>query len=265
MRSHKMDALLLGAGLAALAADGGAIAAAGPFGIRGGVLVVHTAAKWVLLGATVWLALANARALAGTAIARAWTLFGLGIGAYLLGELGEAFYQLVLHVLNPFPSVLDVFYVAGYPLLIVGLLGFESGYAAVGYPMGSGRNRALMTLVLVVIGVGIVWPILAPLLSSESSLLERALGAAYPLLDVALLAAVALLVRGTRQFGGGAAWQIWALVLAGLLVMVAGDIVYAYFALSGEQRVDAASEMLFVVAYLLLARGALRQRELIHD
>jgi hypothetical protein len=213
----------------------------------------------------VWLALGNARALAGTAIARAWKLFAFGIGAYLVAELGEAFYQLALGILNPFPSVLDVFYVAGYPLLIVGLLGFESGYAAVGYPMGSGRTRTLLTLVLIVVGVAIVWPILAPLFSAESPLLERVLGVAYPLLDVGLLAAVALLVRGTRQFGGGAAWQIWALVLAGLVVMIAGDVVYAYFALSGEQRVDAASEMLFVVAYLLLARGALRQRELIHD
>jgi hypothetical protein len=265
MRSHAMDALLLGAGLAALAADGGAIAAAGPFGIRGPILVVHTAAKWVLLGATVWLALANARALAGTAIARAWTLFGVGIGAYLVAELGEAFYQLALGILNPFPSVLDVFYVAGYPLLIVGLLGFESGYAAVGYPMGTVRSRALIMLVLTAIGLAIMWPILAPVFSSDSPLLERALGAAYPLLDVGLLAAVAVLVRGTRQFGGGAAWQIWALVLAGLVLMIAGDVRYAYFALSGEQRVDAASEMLFVVAYLLLARGALRQRELIHD
>jgi len=266
MRSHVMDAVLLGAGLAALAADAGALASVGPAGIKGLVLAVHTAAKWVLLGATVWLALANARAMGGgTGIGRAWRFFGLGIGAYLVAELGEAFYQFVLKILNPFPSVLDVFYVAGYPLLIVGLLGFERAYADAGYPMGTSRSRALVTGVLVVIGVAVVWPILAPLASAATPLLERALGAAYPLLDVALLAAVALLLRGTRQFGGGAAWQIWALVLAGLAVMIVGDVRYAYFAASGEQRVDPASEMLFVVAYLLLARGALRQRELIHD
>jgi hypothetical protein len=107
-----------------------------------------------------------------------------------------------------------------------------------------------------------VWPLLSGI-AGEAPLLERVLAAAYPLLDVALLVAVALLLRGARRFGGGRAWEVWALVLAGMAVMIAGDVRYAYFAAGGEQRVDAASEALFVVAYLLLARGALRQQELI--
>ena len=72
-----------------------------------------------------------------------------------------------------------------------------------------------------------------------------------------------MLLRGTARFGGGQAWHVWALILAGLAVMIAGDLRYAYFAAGDEQRVDPASEMLFVVAYLLLALGALKQRELI--
>jgi hypothetical protein len=157
-----------------------------------------------------------------------------------------------------------VFYVAGYPLLIAALAGFVRAYAAAGYPMGTLRDSALMVGVLVLVGLGLVWPVLAGL-TGPSSTLEKILAATYPLLDVALLVAVGLLLRGARRFGGGRAWEVWALILAGLGVMIAGDLRYAYFAASGQEHVDALSEMPFAVAYLLLALGALKQKELIES
>jgi uncharacterized membrane protein len=264
MTARKLDLVLLAAAVAALLAIGSATAMRGAAGISGWPLAIHVGAKWLLLGATVWTSLRNANALGkGTPIGRAWLWFGLGVGAYLVGELGEAFYQLVLHVLNPFPSLLDVFYVAGYPLLIAALVGFMRAYSKAGYPMGSPRGSALLGGGLVVAGVAAVWPVLAPIFRQAGPLLERTLAVAYPLLDVALLVAVALLLRGTSQFGGGHAWESWALLLAGLAVMIAGDLRYAYFAAGGAQHVDPISESCFVVAYLLLARGASKQRQLV--
>jgi hypothetical protein len=261
---RKLDLALFAAAAAALLAIGCGLALRGAEGLAGWPLAVHVAAKWLLLGATVWSSLRNATALGkGTPIGRAWFAFGLGIGAFLIGELGEAFYQFVLGVLNPFPSVLDMFYVAGYPLLIASLVGFVRAYAKAGYPMGSPQGSAIMGGVLVVAGVAVVWPVLAPVVRQSGPLLERALAVTYPLLDIALLVAVALLLRGTRQFGGGKAWQIWALLLAGLAVMIAGDLRYAYFAAGASQHVDPVSEASFLVSYLLLARGALKQRELV--
>jgi hypothetical protein len=260
----KLDLLLFAAAAAALLAIAFGLAMRGAEGLSGWALAVHVGAKWLLLGATVWSSLRNATALGrGTPIGRAWLFFGVGIGAYLVAELGEAFYQFVLGVLNPFPSVLDVFYVAGYPLLIASLVGFQRAYAKAGYPMGSPQGSAVLGGVLAIAGVAVVWPVLAPVVRQPGPLLERVLAATYPLLDVALLVAVALLLRGTRQFGGGHVWEIWALVLAGLGVMIAGDLRYAYFAAGGSQHVDPISEACFLVAYLLLARGALKQRELV--
>lgn len=260
----RLDIVLFAAAAAALAAVVWRLFDAGPAGVSGWPLAVHVAAKWLLLGATTWVCLMNSNALgAGTAIGGAWRFFGLGMGAFLVAELGEAVSQFVLGILNPFPSVLDVFYVAGYPLLIAGLVGFIRAYAGAGYPMGSPRGNALLGAAFVVVGLALVWPVLAPLAAQPMPFLERALSAAYPLLDVALLAAVALLLRGTWTFGGGRAWQVWALILGGLAVMIAGDLRYAYFAAGGQEHVDAPSEMLFVLSYLLLALGALKQRELI--
>lgn len=263
MSAHKRLQIVLSAvALAALLAVGWCVASRGLEAVAGWPLAVHTAAKWILLGATVWLSFRNATALdTSRPIGHAWLLFGLGVGSYLVAELGEAFYQFALGILNPFPSLLDVFYVAGYPLLILALSGFVRAYAAAGYPMGAPRDGVLVTAVLVVAGVGLIWPVLSGL-AGPSPLLEKVLAAAYPLLDIALLVAAALLLRGARRFGGGRAWEVWALVLAGLGVMIAGDLRYAYFAASGEEYVDALSEMPFVVAYLLLALGALKQKEL---
>jgi two-component system, sensor histidine kinase and response regulator len=264
MSAHQRLRLVLsGVAVAALLAVGWCVVTRGLDQLSGWPLAVHTGAKWILLGATVWLSFRNATAMdTGRPIGHAWLMFGLGIGAFLLGELGEAFYQFALGILNPFPSLLDVFYLAGYPLLILGLTGFVRAYAAAGYPMGSLRASALMVTGLVIAGIALVWPVLAGL-AGPSPLLEKVLAAAYPLLDIALLVAVALLLRGARRFGGGRAWEVWALVLAGLGVMIAGDLRYAYFAAGGEENVDALSEIPFVIAYLLLALGALKQKELI--
>jgi hypothetical protein len=266
MSAHRRLSLVLSlVAAAALAAMAFAVATGGREDISGWPLAVHTAAKWILLGATVWLSFRNATALdTGRPIGHAWLLFGLGIAAYLVGELGEAFYVFVLDVANPFPSVLDVFYLAGYPLLIAALAGFVRAYAAAGYEMGTLRQGALMTGVLVVVGLLLVWPVLSGQ-TGPSSTLEKVLAAAYPLLDVALLVAAALLLRGARRFGGGRAWEVWALVLAGLGVMIAGDLRYAYFTAGGKDYVDALSEIPFVIAYLLLALGALKQKELIES
>jgi hypothetical protein len=265
MSAHRQLRLVLsGVAVAALLAVGWCVVTRGPDQVEGWPLAVHTGVKWILLGATVWLSFRNATAMdTGRPIGHAWLMFGLGIGCFLLGELGEAFYQFALGILNPFPSLLDVFYLAGYPLLILGLAGFVRAYAAAGYPMGSLRASALMVAALVVVGLALVWPVLSGIAGPRAPLLEKVLAAAYPLLDIALLVAVALLLRGARRFGGGRAWEVWALVLAGLGVMIAGDLRYAYFAAGGEEHVDALSEMPFVVAYLLLALGALKQKELI--
>ena len=174
MSAHRRVRLALSAvAAAALAALAWSIATRGLEDISGWPLAVHTAAKWVLLGATVWLSFRNATALdTGRPIGHAWLLFGLGIGAYLVGELGEAFYTLVLGISNPFPSVLDVFYLAGYPLLIAALAGFVRAYAAAGYPMGTVRESALVLGVLVVAGLGLVWPVLSGV-TGPSSMLMR--------------------------------------------------------------------------------------------
>jgi hypothetical protein len=262
---RQLEVVLFAAAAAAVAVIAWVVLTRAAEGLSGWRLAIHVAAKWLLLGTTTWAALVNARLMGpGAPIGGAWRLFGLGVGAFLAGELGEAVYQFGLGILNPFPSLLDVFYVAGYPLLIAGLLGFVNAYAAAGYPMGSPGSKALLGGVLMVGGVAGLWPLLAPVVGDTATpLLERILSVGYPLLDIALLAAVALLLRGTWRFGGGRAWQVWALVLAGLAVMIAGDLRYAYFASDGEQAVDPPSELLFVVSYLLLALGALKQRELI--
>lgn len=259
---RRLDLVLYAAAGGALVAMAWSLAARGPAGLSGWPLAVHVAAKWLLLGAAVRFSLGNAAAL-GAAIGRGWLLFGLGIGALLAGELGEAFYQFVLGILDPFPSVLDVFYVAAYPLLIAALVGFLRAYAAAGYPMGSPRGSALLGAALVVVGMALLWPLVGPVVVGQGPLLERALAAAYPLLDVALLAAAVLLLRGTARFGGGRAWHVWALLLAGLAVMIAADLKFAQFTAGAEHLVDPTSEVLFLVSYLLLARGALKQRELI--
>jgi len=126
----------------------------------------------------------------------AWYLVAAAQGFSTLGNICFAYYVQVLHE-SPFPSLADVFFLAGGPPLVAGLFLTVRG-------RGSGRDRAgLLDASVIATGLALLsWTFLMRPVTDDVSLdlVARLVSLAYPTVDVLLLAMVARLLfsPGTR-------------------------------------------------------------------
>ena len=199
----------------------------------------------------------------GNPIRPAWLNLSLGLLSSFLGQASLAPYQFSKTGEAPFPSIADLFFIAGYPFFLVSLFHFLRAYAASGYALGSARERrvvaALVSVVCVAIGAVVLWPVLR----TPAPSLARFLNVAYPVLDLALLVPTVLLLRAALPLRGGEVWQSWAALLAGFLFMSAGDVSFAYFQSLGVTHVDPLVHATFLLSYGFLALGVVRQYRLL--
>jgi hypothetical protein len=107
------------------------------------------------------------------------------------------------------------------------------------------------------------YPMLKPVVAAPAPALEMFLNVAYPILDLALLVPVVILLRIAIRFRGGEVWKVWAGLLTGFLLSCAADVLFAYFTASGHESLDPLSDVLFILSYAALARGALGQYQLL--
>jgi signal transduction histidine kinase len=181
-----------------------------------------------------------------------WVLIGAGVLACVAGEVTWNVYSLVLHQ-DPYPSLADLFYLSGYPLLAGGVWLFVRGRA---------RNRglaqaSLVDAAIVTVAAGVVtWVFLVdPYASDESLSLDvRALSAAYPLVDVLLLAFLARLLLGP----GGYSPAFWFLA-GGLAFNVAADSIFGAFELTSGYPAGSPLDVLWLLAYVCFGSAALHR------
>src|SRR5262249_46209453 len=91
----------------------------------------------------------------------------------------------------------------------------------------------------------------------------KALNAAYPLLDMALLVPLTLLLRTTWQFRGGSVGTAWLIVLSGFAFMCVGDVLFAYFSALGRTGLDPFVHAAYIVPSGSLAAGVRRHLALV--
>jgi signal transduction histidine kinase len=155
----------------------------------------------------------------------AWLLIAAGVGAFLVGDVIWS----VLEVLerDPFPSVGDLFYLAGYPFIAAGLV--------VGVvrrrPLGLDRQAFIDAAMVTVVAALLAWVylILPVLDDSELSDVETVVTLAYPVGDLLLVAVAA-------RFVVGSSWSALSLrlLVAGLGVTLVGDVMFALSIVDGE-------------------------------
>ncbi len=219
------------------------------------LLGIASVLKLALLALGVAWTLACRRALgADNPVRPAWTLLAAGLGSTLLGQACLAPAQL-LRATTPFPSVADVFYVLSYPLFGAAFVKFIGAYQSSGLPLGSRRESLVILGVTVAacLAVGIL--VLRPVIAAPMPVLDKALSAAYPALDLALLVPLAVLLRTTLHLRGGHVGAAWFTVLAGFLFLCGADVLFAYFTALGRTGFDPFVHASYVVSYGLIAAG----------
>lgn len=223
------------------------------WGGPGHIRTIGDVAFWPvnLLAAVLAFRVASTRSFAAQ-VRRGWLLIGLGLIAYLLGNVLQLVYEALLHE-KPYPTFADVAYLAFYPLLFAGILQF---------PRDRFQGFAVVRLVLdaaatVAAGAAIVWYVtLASATESGGRPLQLAVSIAYPCGDLLLIMALtALAVRARRVIGS---WSL-LLIKTSVLLYVVSDVVYGQMTLAGTYSGGAWIDTGWMLAIALLAASANEQ------
>ena len=181
--------------------------------------------------------------------------FGLFSAVFLwfLGEVVWSVYELAFRIPIPYPSLADVFYLAGYLPAILGVLQFLSVF---GKELRGLRILLVVMTGLLIIGVTYV-SLLRPLITSSVDLLTKTVDVAYPSLDAILLTlAIAMFI----VFEGSETSYSWLWISLGLLLTTLADIAFSFGTLEGWYYSGHPIELLWLWGYISLALGFNDQR-----
>jgi diguanylate cyclase len=180
---------------------------------------------------------------------RGWLLIGLGMLCWALGEAVWSYYEVVLSIEVPFPSLADALFLLMVPLTLVGMaarLNFQ--------------RAALRTLFDAIMVSGsllfISWPtVLEPTYrAGDQSPFDRSIALAYPIGDIVVASmAFVLLSQTPRQARG-----TWALAGTGMLGLAVADSGFVY--LTAHEAYSSASiiDPGWFIGFLLIALAGWR-------
>jgi class 3 adenylate cyclase len=187
------------------------------------------------------------------ALRRAWFVLGLAVAAQTLGDTTWFYLEVILGQ-QPFPSLADGFFLAFYPLSLLGLLILPSA------PLKSTeRLRLLLDLAIIMITawMAIWFFIISPTAAQyENGRLDQILAAAYPVGDLVMLGGIFTILFRSNE---NSVRAMLVLYLTGLVFNVAGDLAYAYTSLEGTYVSGGWMDISWIVAYWFFALAAVRQ------
>ncbi|GLV53368.1 hypothetical protein KDH_02230 [Dictyobacter sp. S3.2.2.5] len=185
-------------------------------------------------------------------VQRAWlavACLGCAATVYTIGQVIWTVYEALYPPSQfPYPAIYDFFYLAVYPFSWVGI--------ALLVPQRStavGRIRLLLDSATAVVSfLAISWYfILGPTIGSLSgSFLEKSVSLAYPLGDLSLCVAAAILLFGTSSSASFSA-MIGRLAL-GVTILAGTDSLYGYFQLQGAYHTGLLQDVGWPMSWLFI-------------
>jgi diguanylate cyclase (GGDEF)-like protein/PAS domain S-box-containing protein len=180
-----------------------------------------------------------------------WPWYMLGLALVAFGG-GDFYYNLmtdVFHQTNPYPSFSDVLYLAMYPLLAAGLLGFIRSRT------GNHDRGSLLDAVTLTVGMALLsWIFLIDpyVRDTTLTLVQKVTSISYPLGDVLTLATVARMLTGGVRRARSITYL--GVGVAGLLV---ADVIYGLIQLNGHWMVGGPTDLGWVACYAFWGLAAL--------
>ncbi len=181
-----------------------------------------------------------------------WTLLALSAASWGAGEVVWSVYEVGLRVAVPYPSLADIGFLAAVPLAAAGLFAFWAPA-----PERSSRWLVWVEGLVVVVSLtftGWAFGLKDVYLTSGTSVVERAVGLAYPAGDIMIGTVLILGIRrASRQQQGR-----MLVLLAGLAAITIADSAFAYTNSADVfGKVGSVIDIGWVAGYLLIALAAL--------
>jgi hypothetical protein len=178
--------------------------------------------------------------------ARMWFLFALGPVCWLIAEVTWATYYFFLNVPVPYPSIADIFYLAAYAPLSIGVfLYFRSFSGALP------RRRLIASACTIVAAAILVFTFVIPTeLSIGNGPIETITDLAYPALDLVLFS---LAVLSLAIFLGGSIGKWWVLLVGAIILDIVADEYFLYLEAKGTYYNGSIDDLIYLWAYLIFA------------
>ena len=176
---------------------------------------------------------------------KAW-LFFLGTSvSWFIAETIWTIYELVYNI-NPFPSLADLFFIIGYPMIFCFLIYYLK-------PVRKAASRKIL-IGSVLASTAILIPsiYMAYDFNPQVSLFENILATSYPVADsivlVPALVGVILFFKGEVNF-------TWSLICLGIILQSVGDTSFQFATFTNTYYTGHPSDMVFLWSYLLFSFG----------
>lgn len=176
---------------------------------------------------------------------KAW-LFFLGISiSWFIAETIWVVLELVYHA-NPFPSLADVFYLAGYPFLMCFLIYYIK-------PVKKAATKRML-IVATMISASMMFPSVYMAYDSDPkvSIITNAIATSYPILDsiifIPALIGIILFFRGEVNF-------TWSLVCIAIILNVAGDTAFQISTFTNTYYTGHPADILLLWSYAFFSFG----------
>lgn len=180
----------------------------------------------------------------------AWYALAAGNLFFVFGDGVYGIYQFILHQAAPFPSLADVFYLGGYPFLVIGVVGLTRREGTVRV-----SREAYADAIIVTLGaLAVSWHFLMASYAHEpvAGVLDKLVALAYPVMDIGVLFIVArgLLFSRVRS-------PVLRLLAAAMAAMLIGDFAYDLLVLHGAYATGNPVDATWLISYLLVGAAAL--------
>jgi hypothetical protein len=184
----------------------------------------------------------------GGIFGRAYVALAIGMALWFAAEFTWGYYEMVLEVENPFPSLADAFWLSAYAFMGYHLFRMAKFY---------GRGTKKYTVAIVGVGIAIFSSLYVSELvavsdlESEGALVGLAVSMAYPIMDAVLfLPAIVIVMNSGRGYLTSIPW-----IFIGWIILGAGDTLLGLTAVQDFAGDLFLINTLYTVAYLCFAAG----------
>jgi len=187
----------------------------------------------------------------------AWKYLTFGLGLWVIGEFIWMLYENVFGILDPYPSIADIFWVLGYLPFVTALIMHIKAINA---------KIVLQNFFVTVAGgtasaIALVYVFNMHIFPSGTDFFEGILALAYPIADFILIVLSVYLVSHTLKCVrmkkcSNAEMASWIFLSAAFLVLAIADIFMDYFFVSDVSLAGNFVNVIYVATYLLITISA---------
>lgn len=158
---------------------------------------------------------------------RAILLMAAGLLFWFIGEASFFLFQFIVEI-NPFPSVADLSYLAGYLLLWAGL-GAEIKANKSSLKNLNQYIQFLIGLIMAMLALAVLYFGVYLAYAPGQPILNNIVAMSYGLGDLILIAPTLYVLKIAVDYRGGKLFLPWALILIALLLNLLGDVYFAIY------------------------------------